>query len=478
MIKPYKHNKNDPEPRNTRYVDKWDYKHVRMPCSPKNIKRDGTPRWPIICFELTKLQSLCEIKSVKAKDIQNAIERCTGRDWEIRCLEYLLDHIYSEDDKNHFLFTVLPNIIRLVLNVDNICGQPPPLLKIGSNQTVTMSQLQCASLLSCAFFCLFPRRQEQHGTEYERYQNPNFNTMFFGSRHGPSSTKLEKLRSLLHYFTRITELMPVGVLSFSRYCLPENGIPDWNKSKNTMCKLHLTKNKSIEDMHGFIQVDFANEYIGGGVMDNGCVQEEIRFIIYPEMLISLLLCEVMADRECISFIGCERFSSYKGYSTTYEWNGTYNDTTSRDNWGRRLCHVVAIDAIRFSDPREQWKEKWCRRELLKAYAGFRVSDMEKHILNGNIVGIATGNWGCGAFRGDKQLKALIQLMAASQAERPLIYCTRSDSNFLNKFGLLYDCLTRNNVEVNDLFKYLIEYSNGVRDKDLFDHILLKVPVIQ
>lgn len=30
------------------------------------------------------------------------------------------------------------------------------------------------------------------------------------------------------------------------------------------------------------------------------------------------------------------------------------------------------------------------------------------------VGIATGNWGCGIFGGDPQIKCMIQWMAASQ----------------------------------------------------------------
>lgn len=35
--------------------------------------------------------------------------------------------------------------------------------------------------------------------------------------------------------------------------------------------------------------------------------------------------------------------------------------------------------------------------------------------------IATGNWGCGVFGGDPQLKSLIQWMAASQAGVPMVY---------------------------------------------------------
>lgn len=39
-------------------------------------------------------------------------------------------------------------------------------------------------------------------------------------------------------------------------------------------------------------------------------------------------------------------------------------------------------------------------------------------------GVASGNWGCGAFGGDVQLKAGLQWMAATQAGRPrLLYCS-------------------------------------------------------
>lgn len=36
--------------------------------------------------------------------------------------------------------------------------------------------------------------------------------------------------------------------------------------------------------------------------------------------------------------------------------------------------------------------------------------MEQH----NNIGVATGNWGCGAFGGDPEVKAIIQWLAASQ----------------------------------------------------------------
>jgi poly(ADP-ribose) glycohydrolase len=36
--------------------------------------------------------------------------------------------------------------------------------------------------------------------------------------------------------------------------------------------------------------------------------------------------------------------------------------------------------------------------------------------------IITGNWGCGVFRGDPQIKLIIQWIAASLADKEILYC--------------------------------------------------------
>jgi len=41
---------------------------------------------------------------------------------------------------------------------------------------------------------------------------------------------------------------------------------------------------------GDIKIDFANRYVGGGCLTNGCVQEEIMFALRPELLATTLLC--------------------------------------------------------------------------------------------------------------------------------------------------------------------------------------------
>lgn len=48
---------------------------------------------------------------------------------------------------------------------------------------------------------------------------------------------------------------------------------------------------------------FVFRYVGGGVLGSGCVQEEIRFIICPELIVSRLFVEQLGDNEALLCIG-------------------------------------------------------------------------------------------------------------------------------------------------------------------------------
>jgi len=51
------------------------------------------------------------------------------------------------------------------------------------------------------------------------------------------------------------------------------------------------------------QVDFANKMVGGGVLGRGCVQEEIMFLAFTELLVSRLFTEELGDHECLVVTG-------------------------------------------------------------------------------------------------------------------------------------------------------------------------------
>ena len=48
-----------------------------------------------------------------------------------------------------------------------------------------------------------------------------------------------------------------------------------------------------------LQVDFANRRVSGGALEGGCVQEEIRFSVCPELLVARLILEPLQDNEAV-----------------------------------------------------------------------------------------------------------------------------------------------------------------------------------
>lgn len=182
--------------------------------------------------------------------------------------------------------------------------------------------------------------------------------------------------------------MPLGVVTISRRCFSDDQMPKWSKCnasfKNTL--LRISSVGTIEDQgNGLLQVDFANRYLGGGVLGLGCVQEEIRFVLCPEMFITRLIAESLRPNEAIFMIGCERFCEYSGYSRSFSFEGIcfnknyfifrcfsflyaigeHRDDTPWDNSRRKLCAVVGIDALKFRSTADQFKADLMLRELNK-----------------------------------------------------------------------------------------------------------------
>lgn len=55
-----------------------------------------------------------------------------------------------------------------------------------------------------------------------------------------------------------------------------------------------------------VQVDFASSWLGGGVLDSGLLQEEILFLMNPELIVSRLFTEKLQDNECVIVTGNRR----------------------------------------------------------------------------------------------------------------------------------------------------------------------------
>ncbi|XP_062319354.1 poly(ADP-ribose) glycohydrolase [Osmerus eperlanus] len=442
-----------PVPYPTKFKDAWDEMSVKMPCSEKNLfpvdSEDGgvQSRW-----ELIKAALDGEFKS--SLDVRDAILRYNtahAKKWDFTALNLLCTESLASCEAQQLFGTILSKMVNLALSAPRLCTMPIPLLKMRMNHSLTLSQDQIACLLANAFFCTFPRRNSRK-SEYGNYPEINFYRLFEGS----SPKKIEKLKTLLCYFRRVTEHKPTGLVTFTRQSLSTP--PNWESSQTQLRRLHITCEGTIEDDgYGMLQVDFANRMVGGGVTGLGLVQEEIRFLINPELIVSRLFTEALDHNECLIITGTEQYSKYSGYAESYHWKKSHKDETPRDDWQRRCTEIVALDALKYRHFLEQFHPEKMTRELNKAYCGFfRPNSNSQHLS-----AVATGNWGCGVFGGDTKLKALLQLMAAAEAGRDVAYFTFGDAQLMRDVHAMHSFLTKRTVNVGRLFGLLNQYSSEV-----------------
>uniref|UniRef100_A0A8C9XDR3 poly(ADP-ribose) glycohydrolase n=1 Tax=Sander lucioperca TaxID=283035 RepID=A0A8C9XDR3_SANLU len=396
-----------PVPYPAKFKDTWDDVHVKMPCSSWNL----FPVQDEFCGKTTNLNR-----------------------------SLALSKVLEPDAAEHLFDSLLPDMVQLALRASELCTKPIPLLKRGMNHSITMSQEQVACLLANAFFCTFPRRNSRR-TEYCNYPDINFFRLF----EGPSSRKIEKLKTLMCYFKSLTEQKPTGLVTFTRKSLDKP--LNWKR-----CMLSSSSVICLD-----LQVDFANRFVGGGVTSSGLVQEEIRFLINPELIVSRLFTEALDHNECLIITGTQQYSKYTGYGQTYQWDGSHQDTIPSDGWQRRCTEIVAIDALQFKNFLEQFRPERLNRELNKAYCGFaRPEEQSK-----NLAAVATGNWGCGVFGGDTRLKALLQMLAAAEAGRDVAYFTFGDSQLMTDVHKMHSFLTQRKISVGEVYDLLGQYYSSV-----------------
>lgn len=340
---------------------------------------------------------------------------------------------------------------------------PLPLSAAASRRSTSshdFSKLEVLALVSACFFSIFPAQDERPRQRKALADPParppiefpffSMSSLFASARTSAvADSKTHKLRCVLQYFLRVVPLaihspeqLTSQIISFTRVAVHPAAAADrklrpkevLDALKATDSPLALTNvrcesNLWIEALDDHLQIDFANEYAGGGVFSGGCVQEEIRFVLSPELFVACLVFAKLEPHEAFVIHGTERFSQYSGYGLSFKFTGAFQDATpielisgggtAQQPMYRRQCVISGIDAFDYGGNRSagaQYSRAHIWRDLVKALAGFVYPDASTAAWP-----IATGNWGCGVFRGDPELKFLIQWLAASLSSRDLVY---------------------------------------------------------
>ena len=391
-----------------------------------------TPQWPRSVAALQKL-SQGEVTNWSEFDSwaqQAALIHWAGLDSSTKCIKsYFANTRFTPvsvrfRQESGFYESLLPWIGRKALSVESLFPEALPQLQAGYNRTVSLSKAQTCALLACFFLFQTPvQHYFCHSSSSIPCQELKFLSLvlyFHNVR--------QREENISEYFGKIALS-----LSFERLVSEENkGKEWWLGLEKPLVGLEVVEKTGIlEYPEPALRVDFANCYIGGGVLEDGNVQEELYFASHPELYLSILLASRMLPNEAIVCVGAERVATYTGYGYAAAYNEAYTDCRYGDLVGRLEHHMVAIDASPYIwDKGEQYAEGDMVRELNKAWIGFKGDTEERKRANEpgfrGLRPIVSGNWGCGMFNGDPQLKSLLQWLSATAVGRRLVYAVHGD----------------------------------------------------
>ena len=413
-----------------------------------------------------------------------------------------------------FFSTLVPFVAQLALCSEALCpadeSSPLRYLPPSVAGTVSLSRLHAASILALAFFDAIGPHAVEDADEWDLPEVPTCrHWLGVGDVYGGNPADEQKCVCLIHFFAEArrtfahdlsdpaitaakaaisTATAATAELTTSRLVLPPSvatesaaqSAKEWLKCTTPLLPLTVVESGGIEGAPGALQADFANEYLGGGVLHGGNVQEEIRFSICPECLVSMAFTPRMRPHEAVLLTGIRQYASYSGYGDRFECTGpvvatalpAIGETEEKSKGARRTRrgvaveaatttgtagggggeHLIAIDAVPYAfqaGARAQYARDAMLRELTKLRAslggGGGYDDEKLNVRGAGGDGdepaakrkataggstdspltprraFATGNWGCGVFGGDARLKALLQWMAASHAGREVLY---------------------------------------------------------
>ncbi|KAI5067631.1 hypothetical protein GOP47_0018159 [Adiantum capillus-veneris] len=389
----------------------------------------------------------------------------------------------SHSPRFDFFSDLLPHIHSWAFAYPSPAPLKVPLLRAGSPSHALLSRGTIRTLLSNAFFLnVLPFRKAQacdHHVSASMHGSRAHDVRASADHHAPtpemaqfgdisfmglytSSRELakERLLCLLAYFALALHFQPQELeeeVCFERHVLSESDTPNWTALNLRINVNHIrVHTQSMENTDGRCIMDFANKALHIHKIIPSATQEEVLFSACPEAFPGILFCDVLKDREVIVIRNVRRFVEYKGYGSTFKFEGLYP--------GVRFHDIIAADAtntMHFTRPMNE-------RDLNKAYLAFIAAASTSSSSSFSATKISTSHWGCGAFHGDKHHKFLQQVCASALAGVLLDYSTFGDAQTATSFKRLLGLIGSRCHTIGSVYRAMSGYR---RERgEFFDYV--------
>ncbi|KAL7674306.1 hypothetical protein ACOME3_000584 [Neoechinorhynchus agilis] len=197
-------------------------------------------------------------------------------------------------NKSHFYRCVIPLIVNCALEASSLFDERGiPLLSKQSNLTITLSNWQCACLLSNMFLCTFSDNPVRYWTPpYGGQQTQRATQKFSLIDLLQNEERGNDLAMILPYFYHLQQ--SVRKISFHRQCVSPGQLKvalDTN-----ICRLATVHDQSINNFRTCVMVESTGPMIGGNLIYNRSDFSNVVFLCRPETLIALLLVESLDSK--------------------------------------------------------------------------------------------------------------------------------------------------------------------------------------
>ena len=348
--------------------------------------------------------------------------------------------------------------------------------------TVVLKRIQVASLICNAFLGTFYFVGLDFGILALMGLHPGVSPVLQGIVHylrrvfALIGSNIDKDKLKKDSFLAMREGFMTGTISVTRGIVKPEDVPRWEESTMRLAKVECNKDGSIEMSSHDHRMIVSSEHTGSAFynVSSALVSEDAMFgIVSPELIVArLILQNSLENNEAAIIEGTERFSavSYSSNATDFDWERDYDDLSvpKNERTGSLLSRVIIVDSPALV-VMHQYEKYFVEREMLKAYAGFKVGPSEtSHDCMGVRVQadtsstdqpVATGKWGGVMFGADVELRILILWIACSAAGRPSIqfngYGNESYAHSVQ--GLEETCRKHGVKTVSQLYKRTVQY---------------------
>ena len=370
---------------------------------------------------------------------------------------YYNDEMPNKIPLNYVIDKIIPTLQHLVLSGREVFTSLR-VIKSGSNSNLTLSRLETAVLISCAWFGLF-NYNYIYNDDINNYPEFIFLNMFQEQNIFVLQCFMVYIMRIINYMENQDENFLSGIIIIVRKKINRG---DWTDNKNKITEPFIGESYQY-NTPAKLQFGFCDEYILKDIFKSTMSLCELSMLSRFESFITMLVCEKLEPDESIAVLGCEKIINCDGQLSGIKFIGIADEKEERSTGSE----ILVRHAIIFADcsPKTAVVDQLINdfdRDLNKAYCAASILNFSGPEF------IAGGLWQYPGRSSINQVKFIQQLIAASAANKHLIYYPPSNESEAEVTEFI-EWAMKINLSINQL--YLLYKKIANKEGDIFKLIM-------